>query len=285
MRSNDLLYSLVVVLAPTCETTLGATVGHQAHAAFLSTIREENPALAEALHAPGVPVRPFTVSPLLGAAPHHDASMRLLSGQECYLRFTLLYAPIYEQFMAHFLRAGQRPALRLGEAVLLVKEIRTTPGSHPWAGYNSWAELVAGARPEPEITLEFASPTAFGFGQQAWGKKAMVLPLPELVFDSLARQWNSLAPVPLQIDRQALRTYTDQHVVIKRLESLHTQMLHFAKAPQVGFVGRVSFGLMGDNDIARLYLNMLADFAFYAGVGMKTTMGMGQCRRVGGGRA
>jgi len=113
----------------------------------------------------------------------------------------------------------------------------------------------------------------------------MVLPLPELVFDSLARQWNSLAPVPLQIDRQALRTYTDQHVVIKRLESLHTQMLHFAKAPQVGFVGRVSFGLMGDNDIARLYLNMLADFAFYAGVGMKTTMGMGQCRRVGGGRA
>jgi CRISPR-associated endoribonuclease Cas6 len=49
---------------------------------------------------------------------------------------------------------------------------------------------------------------------------------------------------------------------------------------QVGFVGRVTYGLMAENEAARCQLNTLADFAFYAGVGMKTAMGMGQCRRV-----
>jgi CRISPR-associated endoribonuclease Cas6 len=37
---------------------------------------------------------------------------------------------------------------------------------------------------------------------------------------------------------------------------------------------------MAENEAARCQLNTLADFAFYAGVGIKTTMGMGQTRRV-----
>jgi CRISPR/Cas system endoribonuclease Cas6 (RAMP superfamily) len=36
---------------------------------------------------------------------------------------------------------------------------------------------------------------------------------------------------------------------------------------------------MADDPSIRCQLNALADLAFYAGVGMKTTMGMGQCRR------
>jgi len=35
---------------------------------------------------------------------------------------------------------------------------------------------------------------------------------------------------------------------------------------------------MGADDWARRVLNALADLAFYCGVGMKTAMGMGQCR-------
>jgi hypothetical protein len=62
------LYSLVLILAPTRPATVGATVGHQAHAAFLSAIRESDPVLAEMLHQPNAPVRPFTVSPLWGPA-------------------------------------------------------------------------------------------------------------------------------------------------------------------------------------------------------------------------
>ena len=274
------LYSLVLTLTPTAEVTLGATVGHQAHAAFLRTIQQVDPSLSEALHAPAVPVRPFTVSPLLGVSQPRNGSFNLSPGQEYFLRFTLLDSAIYERFMARVLQGDGRPVLTLGRASLLLKEIRTTPGSHPWAGYTSWAHLVASAQPLTEITLEFASPTAFSFGQKAWGKKVVILPQPELVFGSLARAWNYLAPPPLQVDRATLETYLEEDVVVKRMDNLRTQMLHFQKSPQVGFLGEVTFGLLGEDNAARAQLNALADFAFYAGVGMKTTMGMGQCRRV-----
>jgi len=189
-------------------------------------------------------------------------------------------SPIFERFMARFLRSDGRPVIRLGRAELLIKEILTTPGSHPWAGYTSWAQLAAETRPELEITLDFTSPTAFGFGQHEWGKKVMVLPLPETVFGSLVRSWNHLAPPPLQLDRDALMSYVEEHVVVKRLHGLETQMLRFRRSLQVGFVGQVTYGLMAEDEAAHRQLNALADFAFYAGVGMKTAMGMGQTRRV-----
>jgi CRISPR-associated endoribonuclease Cas6 len=279
---TDMLYSIILKLTPTCEVTIGATVGHQAHAAFLRTVRESDPALAEVLHLPNLPTRPFTVSPLLGVSRARDGEVRLSPEQDYFLRFTVLYPPIFERFMARFLHGDGRPAIRLGRARFQLSQVLNTPGSHPWAGYATWAQLVAEACPEPEIELEFTSPTAFGFGQQEWGKKIVVLPEPTLVFGNLAKSWNDLAPPPLQLDRNALRAYVEQHAVVKRMENVSTQMLRFSRSPQVGFVGRIAYGLMGDNDPARCQLNALADYAFYAGVGIKTTMGMGQVHRTGG---
>lgn len=279
---RDMLYSIVLKLVPTREATVRATMGNQAHAAFLRTVRESDPALADVLHLPNLPARPFTVSPLLGVGRARDGLLRLSPQRDYFLRFTVLYPPIFDRFMARFLRGEGRPVIRLGRALLLIKEILTTPGSHPWAGYTSWARLAAEARPHPEIVLEFTSPTAFSFGQKEWGKKVVVLPEPELVFGSLARSWNDLAPPQLWVDRDALKAYVEEHVVVKRLDDLGTQMLHFRRSLQVGFVGQVTYGLMAQNEAARCQLNALAGLAFYAGVGMKTTMGMGQARRGGG---
>jgi len=281
MDINDSpLYSIVLRLAPTRETTVRATMGHQTHAAFLRTVRQSDPALADALHLPNLPARPFTVSPLLNVGRARNGQIRLAPERDYFLRFTVLYPPIFERFMDRFLRGDGRPVIRLGRAVLLIKEILNTPGSHPWAGYSSWAEIASNAQAAPDVTLDFTSPTAFSFGQEEWGKKTVVLPEPRLVFGSLAKSWNNLAPPPLKLNRRALLTYAERHVVVKRLDGLETRMLHFSRAPQVGFVGRVTYGLMAQNEAARCQLNALADFAFYSGVGMKTTMGMGQCRKM-----
>ena len=278
--SEDMLYSLVLTLVPTGAATVRATMGHQAHAAFLRTVRQADAALAKVLHMPNLPLRPFTVSPLQDVGRAHDGKVRLSPERDYWLRFTVLYPPIFQQFMARFLRSEGRPVIRLGQAQLLIKEILTTPGSHPWAGYTSWAQLVAEARPHDEITLEFTSPTAFGFGQKAWGKKVIVLPDPDPVFGSLTRSWNMLAPSCLWLDKETLMAYVKEHVVIKELPGLKTQMLRFSTSPQVGFLGRVTYGLMMQNEEIRRQLNVLADLAFYSGVGMKTAQGMGQVRRL-----
>lgn len=279
---SNALHSIVVTLTPAREASVRASMGRQVHAAFLKTVRESDESLAEALHAPGMPIRPFTVSMLQGTSRARNGRLQLSPDESYWLRFTTLYEPIFEGFMTRFLDGGGRPTVRLGRAVLLIKEILATPEGHGWAGYDSWSRLVQGARPDDEIALEFSSPTAFGFGQKHWGKKVMVLPLPETVFGSLARSWNALAPTPFQVDRKRLREYLDEHVVIKRIDDLRTQMLRFRRSYQIGFVGQITYGLMADHEAIRCQLNALADLAFYAGVGMKTTMGMGQCRRMSG---
>jgi len=283
MRADNhgTLYSIVLVLTPTRQATIRATVGHQAHAAFLRTVREADAALAEVLHHPDLPMRPFTVSPLLGVDQARNRRVRVSPEQDYALRFTVLYEPIFQQFMQRFLGEQGRPVIRLGNVVFLIKEILVTPDSHPWAGYTSWSTLVTEAQPWTEITLEFTSPTAFNFGTKQWGKRFFVLPDPEPVFGSLIRTWNSLAPPELALDSKALLAYLAENVVVRRLKNLETRMLCYRKHPQIGFTGRVEYGLMGDGDEEiKCQLNALADLAFYSGVGYHTTMGMGQTRRV-----
>ncbi len=290
-----MIYSIAIQLSPTRPGTIRATVGHQAHAAFLRAVKEADPALADVLHHPILNQRPFTVSPLMGVEAEQRMNGRVaVEPEETYtLRFTVLYEPIFQQFMGRFLR-GDRPVLRLGRVLFLIKEILATPEDSPlrpalrasgqaWAGYTTFEELAAGAgTSEPLIELAFHSPTAFSFGQRAWGKQFHVLPDPRLVFNSLARTWRAFAPPELSLDPREVERYADENVVIQRLEDLETRMLHFGRYPQVGFIGRVTYRLMDKSKESatwRKKLHALAEFAFYAGVGYKTTMGMGQCER------
>jgi len=293
---GGMIYSIAIQLSPTRPGAIRATVGHQAHAAFLRAVREADPALADVLHHPILNQRPFTVSPLLGVEAAHDGEVAVYPEQTYTLRFTVLIDDIFRQFMGRFLR-GDRPVLRLGRVLFLIKEILATPEGSPlrlgpsgtrsgqaWAGYTTLADLIAEAEAAgPLIELEFHSPTAFSFGQRSWGKQFCVLPEPRLVFSSLARTWRAFAPPGLSLDPREVEQYADENVVIQRLEGLETRMLHFGKHPQVGFVGRVTYRVMDKAEEAagwRQVLHALAGFAFYAGVGYKTTMGMGQCRKM-----
>ncbi|MGQ9683437.1 MAG: CRISPR-associated endoribonuclease Cas6 [Anaerolineae bacterium] len=278
-EGNAGLYAVVLLLGAAGPGTARRTAGHLAHASVLQMVREVDGDLSARLHA-RESVRPFTVSTLEGVRWSDKSEGRLEPGDDCWLRVTAMESGVFQALMARLQGAGGRSDMWLGPAQLLVREALVTPGSHPWAGYTTWQQLLDGARPAAELTLQFASPTAFGFGQKSWGKKCVVLPDPELVFGSLLRIWRALSPLPLAVEAEALQGYLQDDVVVARFEGLRTQMLRYTKAPQIGFVGRVTFGLKGADEGCRRALNALADFAFYAGVGMKTAMGMGQCRRL-----
>ena len=61
---------------------------------------------------------------------------------------------------------------------------------------------------------------------------------------------------------------------------LATRLMDFGSYSELGFNGQATYECSDNIPVEHVKsLNALADFAFYAGVGAKTTMGMGQCRR------
>lgn len=113
---------------------------------------------------------------------------------------------------------------------------------------------------------------------QDGGKRMEIWPRPELVFGSLARTWSLYSPLALSVGREDLAWMVTEGVIVNRYE-LRSQMLQFPKHKQVGFTGDCIYECAEDTKLAPI-LEMLADFALYAGIGYKTTMGMGQARRL-----
>lgn len=71
-----MLISAVLTLQPTAPATVPANLGRATHAWFLDQVRQLDPALADALHAPNQE-RPFTVSNLWGGRPQRSETLRV----------------------------------------------------------------------------------------------------------------------------------------------------------------------------------------------------------------
>ena len=195
---------------------------------------------------------------------------------------TILDDRLFKTFIDYFMnslpfpsRGGAGGEVRLGDAHFCVSEILTTPGSHPWAGYVTLEELQKRLdEPAPSsITFELCSPTSFNLG----AKNFEIIPYPKLVFGNLATAWKALTGENMV---EAVEKYVEKswRLVLHRLER---KALTLHNHPQLGAVGRVEYQRLDDSDVplARA-LHLLADLAFYTGLGRKTAQGMGMARRV-----
>lgn len=274
------LYSAVIRLINQHPATLTHLGGQHAHAAFLDIVRAVDEGLATQLHDANAR-KPFTVSPLFGlpngkgGRSFAPTELRLREGWQCWLRVTMLDDALFHVFLERFLKGDSRPQIRIGDATFLVSEILTTPGSHPWAGYTSLGELQKKLdEPAPtKLAFELHTPTAFGW------KDSLVatMPTPALVFGSLARAWESITG---QNQVRAIETYAAENLLFSTF-NLRTEPMILHNKPQLGAVGRFEFirTAQGDHPLGRA-LNLLADLAFYTGLGRKTTQGMGMTSRL-----
>jgi CRISPR-associated endoribonuclease Cas6 len=282
------LYAMVLRLRPERggppPGALWAPRGHGAQALFLDLVRQIDPALAERLHA-DAPSKPYTVAVLPGPGVGRwevgVGGPELRSGRQgpgsVDLRVTFTQAELFPVVTHALLQQLPGATLRLGRANLMLADVFGTPGSHPWAGYGAFRDLAATARPAGTLTLEFATPVAFSQGTRADGRQRLaLLPAPELVFPSIARRWNELAPSDLRLDDNVVADAA-RDTLINRY-TLETAQINLGKGPQKGFLGRCTYELPPDAEQARV-LSLLADGVFYLGVGMKTARGMGLCRR------
>lgn len=116
----------------------------------------------------------------------------------------------------------------------------------------------------------------------------VMLPLPQLVFQSLLKRWQDIAPPELidLIQTEHLEEYLQKDGVIITDYTLTAHHVHFSTHQQPGFVGTCTYQLRGLNDKAttttaltlQQQVYLLAQLAFYSGIGYKTAMGLGQAR-------
>ncbi len=306
------LFALMLKLRPVTNGEVWPNAGQLAHGALLRWLAEVQPEMAEHLHTPNGE-RPFTCSSLwfpnermVTQAQQENRRLPVLPDLTYWLRLTMLDEQVFRTFVRRFMpgqvtpvgEALALPQLRLGRVQFDVQELRViapeaqTAHAVSWCGYTTYQALAREARAMPAgeaaehvVGLEFRSPTAFSDGQQVWGKRMHLFPAPDRVFLRLAHVWNAWAPQDLALDVGALRAYLDAYVVPSHY-ALETRVIRFDRHPQVGFVGRCHYTLFPQAAAAPIgadltpaqAVQMLARFAFYAGVGQKTTMGMGQAR-------
>lgn len=269
------LFACVVFLEAEGDAVLPASQGQYAHAAFLNLVRAADPALADVLHDGGGR-KPFTVSPLGGLGEAREGLCPLRAGARCWLRFTLLEPSLFRAFRTILLTRGADLRLRIGPGAFRVVGAAGTTGSHPWAGAVRAADLTTLA-PVREVTLELAAPAAWSIGGDGF-RRMELLPAPGLVFGGLASAWNAWCGTVAGRMSPDVRRYAEQSVVVSRLR-LETRALWFGGRPQLGTVGTVTYTLLrGIEGAVARQLRTLAEFAFFSGVGYRTTMGMGQVR-------
>lgn len=272
--STSYLHSVILELTARNQATLPVTMGHQTHALFLNLISQVDPCLATRLHEePGY--RPFTVSFLSGGRRHRD-HLTLQSGERCRLRVTLLDGgPLWSCLRTRFTEGTLAP-LSLGTAQLELDRLISTPAadSTGWADFTDWRALTS-TPARSMITLRFTSPTAFSLGKRQFA----LFPDPTLVWHSLLRTWNLYAPEEYRLAKEPLRDFISSMVFVER-STISLTTVHFSTHPQRGFVGECRYLVRRPEQDAAGHVAMLAEFSRYAGIGSKTTMGMGQVRVV-----
>jgi len=255
-------------------------MGHHAHAAFLAIIRKSDPNLAETLHAQSAQ-KPFTVSPLIAKGTRRGDHLHIQAGAECRLRFTFLNDELFQHFGKAFLTLTM-PPIRLGDAVFQVRQmVSHATEERSWSKSETYAELVASVKTDTRMSFRFYSPTAFR-GMTPRGQKTRQEAYLDLVrcYQSWVNKWNAFAP--MEFDKAEILAFVREYIQLTSVAT-ETKKLNFGKHTEFGSVGTCAYVFYPEDSLDENLLraaNCLADFAFYCGTGYKTTMGMGQTRRV-----
>ncbi|MGC8967891.1 MAG: CRISPR-associated endoribonuclease Cas6 [Thermus sp.] len=178
-------------------------------------------------------------------------------------RVSLLKEDLYAR-LAPRLFALEGKEVRLGRPFRVRAVLQE---GHPWAGVSTYPRLFQGPL-DRDLPLRFHSPTFFR-------RKGVHYPLPEprLVLESLLRRLEAFGPLkaPPEV-REALLERTTVRSLSGRTERAATEV------DTVGFVGRVVYHLPRATEEEALWLSALGRFAFFSGVGAKTSLGYGRAK-------
>ncbi|HEY9802280.1 MAG TPA: CRISPR-associated endoribonuclease Cas6 [Leptolyngbyaceae cyanobacterium] len=297
-------HSLVLNLLPQSPIPPQYLTGRHLHALFLTLVSSVDSTLGDRLHD-STADKAFTLSPL--QVRGHFSSLReatptrrsandrlsasqgrykpkvpngeslqyfhqqaIPAGTPCWWRISLLDDTLFSQLTQLWLNLNPSHPWHLGPANLYITSIQGTPQStQPWANATTYGQLYEQASDNIRtFNFSFATPSAFRQGQFD-----TTLPTRECVFNSLLSRWHKYSGIEF--------TQIPIESIFPSFLNIHTEILADSRSKFIGILGQVNYRILGDVEPMQIkQINTLADFALYAGVGRKTTMGMGMLRRL-----
>lgn len=290
------LGALVVQVRAGRETSVQNHMGRAIHRQFFVAIQDPLDG-EQRVHPPEGEstdrLMPYAASGLMRAGSTAALNGRITEGTPAWFRLCGLSAVICDR-LDQF-RLNPPDYIDIDRVPWAVESIAWE--SEPWGAVSTHQTLmgVAQLHPQPPTHLhfEFASPTTFrsdGINLPA--------PLPHLVFNSLAKRWAEMTGAPVR-DETLWNGFTRYHIMLHS----HTTRTETVRVKdggkEIGFVGTAVYEFTRKNEalarhdpalqaavqadypnLCRL-ASMLADYALFAGVGRKTTTGMGMARKTG----
>jgi CRISPR-associated endoribonuclease Cas6 len=256
LPNDGTLHAIVIELSAAQRGVFPTTLGRAIQAQVLAWLSLANPAIAQMIH--DSQDNPISLSGLLG---HRRSNGDVREGDSFSIRISLLQGSLIHPLLQGIDLWGNK-TITLGKCAFVLRGVAAMPGTHAAVGSSSYELLFKTPRSQDDITLQFQSPTSF---KQEIGIQPF--PLPELVFGGLLRRWNLFAGSDYQIPPIVWRA------VVSAAE-IKTHALQMESAAEIGSQGwvRYRFPDSSQSQIAAV----LAYFSFFAGVGRKTSRGMGQ---------
>lgn len=265
---SDLL-SVVVKVRAQAEASLPPHSGQIIYNVWLGWLGARDPELAKYWHD-SQGLKPYTCSTLICTNPR-----TMQCGDEAWFRITTLEKGVTNILYDYLEQPPQ--TIIIGETAFDVLSITASPQQHHWSNSINYEDIVAThllkeTNPERRLKIEFVTPVVFNQNHMN-----MPFPLPELVFGSLIDKWNAFSPISIRQDIREF-CYSGLGVSYFNLRSRRSQILE--QNQPVGGKGDVQYVVTRYDRYWTSIIQLLTDYAFYAGVGRFTTLGLGQARRL-----
>ncbi|NEP19603.1 MAG: CRISPR system precrRNA processing endoribonuclease RAMP protein Cas6 [Leptolyngbya sp. SIO4C1] len=258
----DNLYAIAIQIAAAQSGPLSANLNQAVHAQVMNWFSLADPEVGSNIH--NAQISPIAISGLLG---RRRAKNMAKAGDLFTIRVSLLQGSLLSILLAGLEESQSMEPLAsisLDRFPFKVKQILAMPGSNQLVGSAQYSLLAQLPHPGQDLTLRLVSPTSFR--QQGY---VQPFPVTQTVFGGLLKRWNHFTPERFAWPPIEWTGFVTGY-------ELKTRSVYLKNSPQLGAEGIVSYRFP-DSKQARL-AHCLAQFSYFAGIGRKTSMGMGQTR-------
>ena len=253
---------LRVSLVPEKSINLENLTPDRLHGLFFSLLGE---GLAQDIHSQSK-VKPFSLNFWVGfeGKRQHLFSCNFEVVDKVILEISFLDESLFPRFLSSYLLEDKE--IKLGD-VKLRKLKRPNIREKDLISYEN---LFSNAEPNKRVELRFLSPTTF-----RRGNLDHPLPEPDLIFKGLIRKWQRFSDFKIDMD---LRGVVKEKIAVAGAWIGTTRVNLSGFGWVGGFTGKVILSFEESDEKILRWLNALARFGEFAGVGRKTTMGFGAVR-------